>query len=303
MLSERQLGVFWVLLGNVLFSTKAIFAKLIFVHGVDPTMVITLRMTFAFPFFVLSALFFHRRRKDVLVKKFDWAHLLLFAFLGYYGASFLNFSGLQYITASLERVILFTYPAMVLTLLALFYKEKITKIQVIALFLTYGGIVISLVPNIGTFEKGFLLGALLVLGSAFIFSVYMVRVGDFIQRYGSLLFTSYIMILATFLVWGHFLIFGSFENLYQPTNIYLLFLGMSILSTFLPVFMISEGIRSIGASNVSLVAAIGPIATIFLAYTFLDERLNTWQIVGTLFVLTGIFLVGRKAGKAPVRVR
>jgi drug/metabolite transporter (DMT)-like permease len=297
------MGIFWVLLGNILFSTKAIFAKLIFAYDVDPTTVITLRMTFAFPFFAIAALIFSKKMKEVLIKKNDWLHFLLFAFLGYYGASFLNFSGLQHITASLERVILFTYPAMVLSLSALFLKEKISKFQLLALFLTYSGIVISLVPNLQSFQSEFLLGAFLVLGSAFTFSIYMVRVGDFIQRYGSLLFTCNVMLLATVLVWIHFLIFGDFANLDLPAKVYWMFLGMSLLSTFIPVFMISEGIRSIGASNVSLVAAIGPIATIFLAYWFLGETLNGWQMVGTVFVLLGIFLVGRKAGRKPTRVR
>lgn len=304
--SYQRSGVILVILGNVLFSAKAIFAKLIFRYGVDATTLMTLRLGFSLPFFAVAAWWAWRRRGDLRLDGSDWRRMSLFAFLGYYGASFLNFIGLKTISAGLERLILFTYPTMVVLLMALFRKTPVTKYQAAALLATYGGILLVLVPGLReTPDVG--IGALFVLASALSFALYLLFVGDYISRLGSILFTSLVLLLATGMTFLHFLLFRPFRVLELPWEVYGLFLGLSVISTVIPVFMISEGIRRLGAGNTSIIASIGPVATILLAWLFLHEPVTLIQLAGTGLVLFGVWLVGwrqhRPISDTPVRVR
>lgn len=293
MRSNRQIGILIVLLGNVLFSAKAIFAKLIYQYDVDPTTLLTLRMAFSLPIYLVVAIISRRRKPDLQISKKDWVNLLIFAFLGYYGASLLNFMGLLYITAGLERLILFSYPTMVVVLGAIFYKVPITSRQVLALVLTYFGIAIVFIPALPEAGPGFALGTALVFGSALSFAIYLIRVGKYIQRLGTGLYTSYVMVLATGMIFVHFLLTRDFSALVLPWKVYGLFLMLAIFSTVIPVFLISEGIRRIGASDTSIVASVGPVATIVLANIFLSEPITGIQIFGTAFVLAGVWFVSR----------
>jgi drug/metabolite transporter (DMT)-like permease len=299
-------GVILVIMGNVLFSAKAIFAKLIFVYGVDATTLMTLRLGFSFPFFAIAALLALRRRPGVVISRADWRSLSLFAFLGYYAASFLNFIGLQSVSAGLERLILFTYPTMVVVLMAVVRKVPVTRAQLWALVFTYTGIALVLVPALQD-SATIGVGAFFVLASAFCFSLYMLFVGDQIARLGSVLFTSLVMILAGLMTFVHFLIFRPLAVLDLAWEVYGLFLGLAIVSTVMPVFMISEGIRRLGASNTSIIASVGPVATIGLAWLFLQEPITGLQVAGTGIVLFGVWLVGRRKDRpltdTPIRVR
>lgn len=293
MLSNRQVGILIVLIGNVLFSAKAIFAKLIYQYGVDPTTLLTLRMAFSFPVYFTVALLARRRKKDLVISRNDWFNLSIFAFLGYYGASLLNFMALVYITAGLERLVLFTYPTMVVVLGFIFYQIPISRRQAFALLLTYFGIAIVFIPALPDAGPGFGLGTALVFGSALAFAIYLIRVGKYIQRFGTALYTSYVMVLATGMIFIHFLLTRDFSDLIWPWEVYGLFAMLAIFSTVIPVFMISEGIRRIGASDTSIVASVGPVATIVLANIFLSEPVTGIQILGTLFVLAGVWFVSR----------
>lgn len=304
--ANRQLGILLVILGNVLFSAKAIFAKLIFQFGVDATTVMTLRLAFSLPFFGVAAAWSWRKKGEIRLSLRDWRMLGLFAFLGYYGASFLNFVGLQTITAGLERLILFTYPTMVVLLMAAFKGIPVSKWQAAALLSTYGGILLVLIP--GWDPSGSVgIGALFVLASAFAFALYLFFVGDYIARLGTLLFTSLVLLLATVMTFLHFALTRDITSLYLPIEAYGLFLGLAVLSTVIPIFMISEGIRRLGAGNTSIIASVGPVATIFLAWLFLGEPVTWIHLAGTAMVLFGVWLVGwrqhRPISDTPIRVR
>jgi len=302
----RSSGVLLVILGNILFSAKAIFAKLIYPYGVDATTLMTLRLGFSAPFFAFGAWWAWRRRPHIRISFRDWRRLALFAFLGYYGASFLNFIGLMSISAGLERLILFTYPTMVVLLGALFRDKPVTRTQVAALVATYGGILLVLLPNLRE-SAGVGVGALFVLASALAFAIYLLLVGDEIARLGSILYTSLVLLLATAMTGSHFLLTRPLEALVQPMEVYALFLGLAVLSTVIPVFMISEGIRLLGAGNTSIIASIGPVATLVLAFVFLGEPVTSLQVAGTAIVLFGVWLIGRRANRPepeePLRVR
>lgn len=302
----QRSGVLLVILGNILFSAKAIFAKLIYPYGVDATTLMTLRLAFSLPFFATAAIWSWRQKKDLNLDRGDWRQLATFAFLGYYAASFLNFIGLKTVSAGLERLILFTYPTMVVILMALFKGIPVTRPQFFALVATYGGILLVLIPGL-QHAHGVGLGAVFILASALSFALYLLIVGDFIARLGSILFTSLVLLLATCITFVHFLLTRPFSALDLPWEVYGLFLGLAILSTVIPVFMISEGIRRLGASNTSIIASIGPVATIVLANIFLHEPITAIQLIGTALVLFGVWLVGWRAKRpisdTPIRVR
>ena len=304
--TSQRTGILFVILGNILFSAKAIFAKLIYPYGVDATTLMTLRLGFSFPFFAAVAIWSWRRKPGFRLSFRDWRQLSLFAFLGYYGASFLNFLGLKTVSAGLERLILFTYPTIVVVLSSLFRKIPITRQQGLALVLTYGGIGLVLVPGLReSTQMGW--GALLLLGSSISFAAYLLLVGDTIARLGSILYTSLVLMLAGTMTFIHFTLTRSLTDLEWPLEVYLLFLGLSIFSTVIPVFLISEGIRRLGASNTAIIASVGPVATIVLAFIFLHEPITLIQLAGTALVLVGVWQVShrpdRPVGDTPVRVR
>jgi drug/metabolite transporter (DMT)-like permease len=306
-MSYKQSGVLMVILGNVLFSAKAIFAKLIFQYDVDATTLMTLRLAFSLPCFGIAAWWALRRREEKLhLKAKDWQKMSFFAFTGYYAASFLNFVGLKTVSAGIERLILFTYPTIVVLLLAVIHKTPVSRKQIWALIATYGGILLVVVPHLqDAREVG--VGALFVLASSISFAVYLIFVGDYISKLGSILFTSIVMILAGIMTFTHFLVFRPLTMLIQPWEVYALFAGLAFFSTVIPIFLISEGIRRLGAGNTSIIASIGPVATIGLAYVFLNEPVTTIQLAGTALVLFGVWLVGirkdRPLTDTPVRVR
>lgn len=307
MISYRQIGVLMVILGNVLFSAKAIFAKLIFEYDVDATTLMTLRLAFSFPCFILAAWWALSKRKEPLrLDRQDWQKLSFFAFTGYYAASFLNFVGLKTVSAGIERLILFTYPTIVVLLLAVIHKTPITRKQIWALVATYGGILLVVIPHLQE-AREFGVGALFVLASSLAFAIYLIFVGDYISKLGSILFTSLVMILAGLMTFTHFMVFRPLTLLIQPWEVYALFAGLAFFSTVIPIFLISEGIRRLGAGNTSIIASIGPVATISLAYVFLNEPVTSIQLAGTALVLYGVWLVGirkdRPLSDTPIRVR
>lgn len=266
----------------------------------------TLRLGFSFPFFAVAAIWSWRQKPGFRLTNREWRKLSLFAFLGYYGASFLNFLGLKTVSAGLERLILFTYPTIVVLLSSLFRKIPITRQQWLALILTYGGITLVLVPGLReSTQMGW--GALLILGSSIFFASYLILVGDTISRFGSILFTSLIMMIAGSMTFIHFSLTRSMADLQWPLEVYLLFLGLSIFSTVIPVFLISEGIRRLGASNTAIIASVGPVATIVLAFFFLHEPITAIQLAGTALVLFGVWQVSKRpdrpVGDTPIRVR
>ncbi len=302
----QRSGVLLVIIGNVLFSAKAIFAKLIYPFGVDATTLMALRLGFSLPFFAVAAIWAWRKKEDLQLELTDWRKLATFAFLGYYCASFLNFIGLKTVSAGLERLILFTYPTMVVLLMALFKGVKVTRAQVFALMATYGGILLVLIPGL-QHTQNLGIGVLLILASAFSFALYLLIVGDYISRLGSILFTSLVLLIATAMTLTHFILTRPLSVLNLPWEVFGLFLGLAIVSTVIPVFMISEGIRRLGASNTSIIASIGPVATIVLANLFLHEPITFIQLAGTALVLFGVWLIGWRANRpisdTPIRVR
>ena len=222
--------------------------------------------------------------------------LLFLGVIGYYLASLLDFMGLELIPAGLERLILFLYPTFVVLLTAGIYRRRIGRASGLALLLSYVGIglVYGVAPMDSTVDVT--LGALLVLGSALAFAVYMTLSGHVIPRFGSRRFTAYSMSVACAVTIGHFLISRPITQLEVSEDVIMLAIALALLSTVLPAFLMNAGIRRLGADQAAIIGTIGPVSTLVLAYLVLDETLTPPQIIGAALVLIGVLLVS--LGKA-----
>lgn len=295
----RLLAAAMVLISAICFSGKAILIKLAYRYQIDSVTLLTLRMLFSLPFFVLNAWLGQQRTQHLPATALSWRDGLAIAGLGlagYYFASLFDFLGLQYVSAGLERLILYLYPTMVLLLGVFWLKKRITRNQYLALGLTYLGILLALLDRSQLQQHTNLwLGSSLIFISALAYSVYMVGSGTYIKRLGSLRYTSYAMITATAAIVLHFLLTRPMTDLWAyPAPVYGLTLIMAIFSTVLPTLLVSEGIRIIGAGNTSIIGSIGPVATIGLGYLFLGEGFGGWQLLGTITVIAGVLWISLK---------
>jgi len=278
--------------GSVLFSGKAIVIKLAYRYGVDPETLIALRMMFAVPFF-LAVLWWTSRGARPLARN-EHAKLVFIGLLGYYVASYLDFLGLKYISAGLERLILFLNPTIVLALSALFLARRVGGSDVIALALAYGGIVLVFWHDL-SIGADVALGASLVFVSAVCYAVFLVLAGELLKRIGALRLTAYAMCVASAAVCAQFALLRPLGNLAQPAPVLWLSLINAIACTVVPVFAIMLAVARIGAGNASMMGMVGPVATIALAFLFLGEPITGWQLAGTALVTAGVFVLSRKA--------
>lgn len=280
-----------------MFSTKAIVIKLAYRYGVDAVTLIALRMAFSLPFFIGALVWSSRGRQPL--SRSDHFRLIFVGLLGYYAASYLDFLGLQYITAALERLILYLSPTMVVMLSALLLGKRFGRYEWGALGLCYGGILLVFWHDVSLAGGQVVLGAVLVFASAVCYAVYLIISGELVQRIGAIRLTAYAMCVSSFAVFAQFFALNPISALRQPAAVYGLSLLNALLCTVLPVFATMLAVERIGASRASMASMVGPVATIALAYLFLDERISIWQLAGTALVLLGIYVLTR-AGKVPV---
>lgn len=287
-------GVIIALMGAVMFSTKAVFVKLAYQYDIDSVTLLMFRMLFALPFYIVIAFVASKKKSTYQITRKDFWNILLLGIVGYYMASFLDFQGLKYISASLERLILFTYPTIVVLIGVFYFKAKITRHQVIALLLTYIGIAIVFLGNDDSSitSNNLWLGSLYVVGCAIAYAIYLVGSGQLLPKLGTWKYTSFVLIVACVFVILHYLISNrGIGNLDFPYQVYVYAILMATISTVIPTLLISEAIRLIGASNASIVGSMGPISTIILAYIFLGERLTFIQMMGGVLVLVGVLII------------
>lgn len=280
------LGLALAMTGSVLFSAKAIVIKLAYRYGVDAETLITLRMVLSAPFFVLA--YRWSSRGKLPLTSTDHLRLVVIGFFGYYAASYLDFLGLQYVTAGLERLILYLNPTIVLVLSVLFLRRRLTRLDGLALLLAYSGIVFVFWHDVSFEGDGIALGTALVFGSAITYAIYLVLAGELVKRLGAIRLTSYAMLVSTVAICVQFVVLRPMSSLAQPAPVYWLSLFNAGFCTVLPVFAIMLAVEKIGAGRASLASMIGPISTILLAWIFLDEAISVWQMFGTTLVLCGI---------------
>ncbi|TXF91158.1 EamA family transporter [Neolewinella aurantiaca] len=291
---NRFTGLLLTLGGAVLFSCKAIVIKLSYLdYEVSSIVLLGLRMAFALPFFLLIGYLKGKRTGDQQsITPGILGVVVVLGVFGYYLASYTDFIGLQYLSAGMERLILFSYPTMVLLLQRVAFKTPIKPVQWLATLLCYAGIGLAFSGSDFSFGDNFSLGAGLVFLSALLYSFYVIGSGKITPRIGSIRFTSMAMLAACAVVLLHVLASGN-TLLGLPSGLYGYAIILAIFCTVIPGYMVTEGIRRIGANDAAILGAVGPVATIVLEFFILGEHLNLVQALGAGLVILGVVIIGR----------
>jgi drug/metabolite transporter (DMT)-like permease len=296
---QFMLGCLFVLLAATGFSAKSILVKL--VYGIAPEIdAITLmlwRMVLALPFFLGAALWSLRQYNVSCysLNRADWLGITALGFIGYYLSSLLDFEGLAYISASLERLILYLYPTFVVLMTAFYSRKTVSRRQMFALFLSYAGVVLVYVNT--KWQAGspaLWLGSALVAASALSFAIFMMASAAAIKRIGAVRFTAYSMTVACMLTIIHFTLKHGFPVPGLPLQVYVLTGIMALCSTVIPSFLMSAGVQRIGADSASILSSVGPIGTLIMAFFILGEPLTLVQSIGTVLILTGVYSVNHR---------
>lgn len=294
-MSASTAGLMLALISAIGFSMKAIFVKLAYQYGVDAETLLALRMGYSLPVF-LAIGFFASAKAESPISRQDWGLLFLLGFLGYYLASYLDFLGLNYISASLERLILFSYPSLVVIISALFFNKPITVRTLIALSICYAGISLAVAHDFSASmqTEEVLLGALLVFFSALSYSLHLVGNGQIVHRIGPQQLTGWASTFACLLSISQFVVMRPLDALIQPWQVHGYALAMALLSTVIPIWCLSQAVKRIGAGPVALMGNMGPILTLGFAWIILDERLGGYQVIGAALVIGGVMLMAKQ---------
>jgi drug/metabolite transporter (DMT)-like permease len=300
-LASRQLfGVGLALLGAAFFATKGIFIKLALGVGIDTLTTLTWRMIVSVPVFVTIGILGYRRKRTEAAADtpvLTPTTLLQAAgvgLLGYYVASYLDFSALTYITAQLDRLILLTYPFFVLLFGAMFFRRQVTPLMLAALVVSYVGIALIFWTDFSLEGDNVVLGSLLVFGSAVVYAAYQILAKPLIDRLGAQLFTSIAMSAAGPAIVIHFLVLHPVSDLAIDGYGLVLMLAVGLVSTVLPAYCISSAIGMIGPERTAIIGNVSPVVTVGLAISVLGENFTLWHAAGTALVLFGVWLFGRK---------
>ncbi len=291
--SEKSIasGLLLATVGSIAFSGKAIIVKLAYRYGVDAVTLIMFRMLFALPIFAAMA-WWASRGKAPLTRK-DWLGVCGLGFTGYYLGSFLSFAGLAYISASLERLILYLNPTLVMLLGLLLYKRRVTVAQMTGMAISYCGVVLVFGHEISLQGRDAAWGALLVFLSAVSYALYLVYSGEIVKRLGSLRLVGLASTVACLCCLLQFVLLRPFSAALVAPEVIWLSLLNATLCTALPVLMLMMAIERIGASTAAQAGMVGPVSTILMGVLILGEPLTAWVAAGTVLVIAGIFVFTR----------
>jgi drug/metabolite transporter (DMT)-like permease len=287
-------GLILAVIGTALFALKSIFIKFAYQEGVDTTTLLTLRMLISLPFYLVILVWLLRKKETIIPMPVEVLKVMALGFFGYYLASWLDMEGLNYISAQLERLTLYTYPIMTTLLGWLFLQEKLTRNILLALLLTYSGVLMLYAHEASITGQQAHLGVLLVFGAALSFSLYVVMSKHMIGKLGSRLFTSIAMLASSLYVLIHFFSTHEAKDLLINDSAWIYAFLLAIFSTLLPSYMVSEAIARLGAARTSIVGTAGPVFTILMAIILLDEAFGWTHLAGMLLVILGVALLGRK---------
>lgn len=290
--------------GAALFSTKAIFIKLAYMDQVNPALMLALRNVVALPFFlgvgIYTVLKLRREGKALPSLKLT-GQALATGFIGYYVSSLLDFEGLSYITAQLERLVLFTYPIFVMFLGWMFFKARITWMSVLAAAITYAGLVVVFLSALPTGGRDVWIGTALVLGCAVTFALYQLLAKGFITAMGSALFTSIALTGSAVACIAHYVITSRSFDFSSGPRFFWLAAGTAIFATVLPSFLVNAGLARISPQSTSMIATISPLITISLAVWILGEQFTVADAIGAAMVIAGVMLFAMTDKKPDVK--
>ncbi|WP_428030723.1 DMT family transporter [Ancylobacter sp.] len=277
--------------GATLFASKGIIIKLAYAEGIDPETLLALRMAFSLPFYlVIGALALLRLwgRGEPLPGAKLVVQSMLVGALGYWLASYLDFAGLQYISASFSRLILFTYPVYVALFGALLFSQPVRPKAMLAFAVCYGGLALIFLQNVNALGQGVVTGAVLVTLAAISFALYLLCARSLLQRVGSALFTCIAMISASIMALGQFAIMRPVDALLVSPYGLMLAVLVAIGATVLPTFLMNAALKRISAQANSMISTVSPVATMVLAVLFLGETASPAEIAGAVLVMASI---------------
>lgn len=293
--SHFQTGLLLAIISTALFAFKAIFIKLAYWQGVDTVTLLTLRMLVSMP--VYLGVLGWTLRTSTLTRPSgkELASIMGLGFIGYYLASWMDMQSLHYISAQLARLTLYTYPIMTTLLGWLLLREAVTPRILVALLLTYSGVILLYAHESQQLGgNNVTLGVALITGAALVFSFYVVLSKRLISKFGSVLFTSMVMLTSTVCISLHFILTHDISDLLVNSSAWLYAILLGIVSTVIPSFMMNEAIHRIGPARTSIVGTSGPIITILLSVVVLDEAFGWPHLAGMLLVIAGVSLLGKK---------
>ena len=297
-------GFIWAVLGTILFSTKAILIKLCFkTTNIDASSLLMLRMLFSLPFYAAAMWYFFTSKQLKKAKASTYFAACLIGILGYYMSSLFDFIGLQYVSASIERIILFIYPTLAVLLNLFIFKVPISKKQWLAIFITYLGIGLAYWGELNQAPdtKMFFFGTWMILLCAVTFAFYLVWSGKIIPKIGAPQFTRLSMLAASVGIFTHYYITNQQDiasivdmPILHSSSVWYV-IALAIIATVIPSFLMSGGMKRIGSNDLAIITSIGPVSTLFQARWILNEVFSWEQILGTVFVVLGVILV-KKVG-------
>ena len=275
---------------SLFFCSKGVFVKCAYRHGADYLTVLTLRMIFALPFFLITGLF-AKRRRNILLTPREWAAMAGLGFLGYYVSSVLNFAGLAYTSVGLERIVLYSYPSLVVLGSAIFLKQPLQKSVMVAAGIAWLGIAVAFSGEAASRADGHGtvgLGTALVFGSAVTYAAFILLSGQLLKRIGPAVFTSGVVAFSALFVVVHFLTQRpAVSLLHQPAPVYGWCAVLASVSTVIPSYLMGMGIARAGAARFAVIGTSGPVMTVLLAWLMLGERVNAMQLLGFALSLGG----------------
>ncbi|MGE0120867.1 MAG: DMT family transporter [Dongiaceae bacterium] len=286
----RLTGIALAVVATVAFALRPVLIKIAYGYVRDPITLIALRMMFSLPFFLAAALWSARGGRMSMLSFRELLAVFGLGAIGYYLASTLDFLGLQYVSAGVGRLLLFLYPTIVVLLSAAFFKKPIRRRDIAALAVTYAGVALVLSAAIGSENLDLAAGAALVFGSAIAYAVYLVIGAEVAQRIGAVRFAALAVSAACLCCILQFLLLRPLSALALPKEVYALTVVIAAVCTVIPIFMTAEALRRIGANQVAMIGAVGPVAAIVFGILLLDESMNPVQAAGAGLVIGGVML-------------
>jgi drug/metabolite transporter (DMT)-like permease len=285
-------GILLAVAGSICFSGKAIIVKLSYRYGVDTVTLLMYRMLFALPLFLLAS-WWAGRGKPALTKR-EWLMLASLGFSGYYLASFLDFLGLQFVSASLERLILYMNPTIVLGASMLLFKTRVQSSQWLALAVSYSGVLLVFAHDLTFGGSHVALGSLLVFCSAISYALYLLFTGKAVKQLGALRVTGVATSLASVICIAQFFVLRPVSAMVVPSEVLWLAALNATLCTFVPVLLVAMALERVSPAITAQVGMVGPLSTIILSVLLLNEPFNLWMVAGTVLVLSGIWMLQRR---------
>jgi len=293
-IQKQYLGIFLGICSAACFSTKAIMVKYAYMYGADTVFILFLRLFFSLPVYIILAYIYSKNATSPITRK-QWIWIILLGIIGYYLSSLFDFIGLKYISASLERLILFIYPTLIVVLNTIMFGSKLQRKDYLALGLTYIGIFFIYMGNSESTTENLIIGSVLVFTCALTYAFYIVGTGRLIPVIGAQRYTSYVMIVSTISVMIHQSIVNGIPDFtHTATPILWIGFAMAIIATVIPSLTLAQSIKLIGTEKSSIIATLGPVFTIALANFFLKEPFTIRQAIGTVFIIAGVWIVGKK---------